>query len=1155
MMNAVLNGNKGEAMTILEFMAELRGMGIRLWAEGENLRYQAPKGKLEKDVLQRIAARKGEILQFLKQVSLDAKSLQESIPAVNRSDALEVSFSQQSLWFYDQLVPGSAVYNIPNAIRITGALDEQILRQALRQTALRHEALRTVFENVQGNPAQRILPEAEVLFQTADLTLLNEAEREAALKDGLEAEAWKPFDLQKGPLWRIMLFKTGERETVLLLTIHHIITDAWSNGIFVREFFALYDALSAQKPAALPPQQIQFADYAAWQRKRFATPEIKEPLLEYWRKQLDNPTVLGISTDFPRPAVQSFSGDSRTLTFSAEMTARLKTFCASEDVTVFMLLLTAFQTLLHRWCAQEDILVGTVAANRGRLEITGMIGFIMNTLVLRTDFSGNPTLRELLSRVKAMTLDAYAHQEMPFDSLLEELKPERDMGRTPLFQVMYIHQNTEEVQLRLSGFEIAPVELKNKVAPFELRLITEEKNGRISCRMDYCTDLFKASTMDRFLLQLEQMADTILSQPQLCVDDFSVLTPAESDTIINTFNNTAVPFPKDKRIHQMFEEQAEKNPDAAAVVFEGETVSYGELNRRANRLAYYLKKRGVGADKVVGVCLERSVEMVVSLLGILKAGGAYVPFDPHYPKDRVEYMIRNSGAQCMIAAEKFLELIPEFGGDILCIDKEREKICAESEMNPPCEVTDENLAYVIYTSGSTGEPKGCMNTHLGMRNHKQWMQHTYRLTPQDRVLQKTPFSFDVSVWEFFWPLINGACLVVAKPEGHKDPSYLIRTIREQGITVIHFVPSMLSIFLEHPEVKSCTSLRHVFSSGEALSLDLQRRFFETFDVPLYNVYGPAECADVSTAWTCRPEYSDRIVPIGTPIANVQTYILDKALNPVPVGVVGELCVSGDGVGKGYINRPDITAERFPANPFKAGTRLYKTGDLAKYREDGVIEYAGRSDFQVKIRGMRIELSEIERVLGDHPAIHQNTVIAWEKEPGNLHLVCYAVFEKDKAVPQSELTAYLLKSLPDYMVPRIFVFLESLPLLANGKINRKALPEPEPIKREDIVPPSNETEERIAAIWKEALGVSEVGVYDNFFEVGGHSLLLTKIHSRLNAEFEREFSLIDLFTYSTIAAFAKFVSGEEEEAGGVDKERLEKQRQARQQRRQSRRQEA
>ena len=1139
-------------MTMIEFLSRLRNMDVKLWVEGDNLRYQAPKGKMDRELLQEISGRKSEIISFLKQAGFEARDMQEPIPVIRREGGeLPVSFSQQSLWFYAQLVPDSPVYNIPNAVRITGALEEGILKEALSRISLRHESLRTIFKNAGGKPTQEIIPSACVSLGFVDLIGISGL-GSGELQRLMEEEAWKPFDLEKCPLWRVVLYKLQAEEYVLLLTIHHIISDAWSNGIFVKEFFAIYEALASGKTDTLPPLSIQFADYAAWQRERFERQDILQNLLTYWKKQLDNPTVLELPTDYPRPAVQSFSGNARIISLPEELCKRIKAFCLREDVTFFMLLLAAFKTLLHRYSGQEDILAGTVVANRSRIETAGMLGFIMNTLVLRTDFSGNPTFKEVLQRVKKMTLDAYAYQEIPFDILLEKLKPERDLGRTPLFQVMYIHQNTGEVVLNLPGFDIKPVELQNKVAPFDLRLITEEKNGCILCRLDYCSDLFRDAAVERMLLQYERIIDGMISNPLQKIDEFSFLSQSELKKILVDFNNTSVSFPTDRLIHQMFEDQVQKTPHSTALVFEGSKMSYGELNCRANRLAHHLKKLGVGPDVAVGVCIERSFEMVISLMGILKAGGAYVPFDPNYPKDRVEYMIRDARVNVLITFESLIPLIPEFDGELICLDREDGRLDGEKDENPACEATDGNLAYIIYTSGSTGEPKGAMNTHLGMRNHKQWMQYNYKLTANDRVLQKTPFSFDVSVWEFFWPLITGACLVVAKPEGHKDPGYLVRTIVEENITVIHFVPPMLSVFLEHTDVRRCVSLRHVFCSGEALSIELQHRFFNYFDIPLHNVYGPAECADVSTAWTCRSDYSDRIVPIGRPISNVQTYILDKHMNPLPLGVAGELCVGGAGVGRGYINKPGLTEARFVSNPFSSepGAVMYKTGDLARYLEDGVIEYMGRSDFQVKIRGMRIELTEIERVLAGHPAIKECTLNTWEKQPGSVHLVCYAVSSREAAVKPAELQAYLGKSLPDYMVPRIYVFLEKIPLLPNGKINRKELPAPVFAVSEGYAAPGNELENRIADIWKEELGLACVGTNDNFFEIGGHSLLLTKVHNRLNKEFGKEFSLIDLFTHSTISALAAFISREGNETPQPkEQERIHKQREAKLLRRQ------
>lgn len=1143
-------------MSIIEFCSELRNRGIKLWLEGDSLKYQAPKGVMTQELLGEISQRKDAIRSFLKQVSDGHQSISEVILKAGRNGQdIPLSFSQQALWFFDQLTPGNPVYNIPNAVRIKGELDMKAMESALNVVIERHEILRTTFAGKDGKPFQVIAPEFRVALKMKDFQGYQGLELEQKIREALEEEAWMPFNLKDGPLWRLNLFRMGEKDYVIAFTIHHIISDAWSNGIFINELFKGYEAFRASIPGIsgipldLPPLPVQFADYAHWQRRRFANQEFVSPLVAYWMKQLSKHPPLELPTDHPRPLAQSFRGRTLTILLQPERVHKIKERCITEEVTLFVFFLASWVTLLYRYSGQEDILVGTVVANRNQIELTGLIGFIMNTLVLRNEVSAKLSFKELLQRVKNVTLDAFTHQELPFDLLLEELKPERDISRTPLFQVMYIHQNPAEVKLQIEGLDIEPLEVENKAAPFDLRLITQETREGIICRLDYCTALYEDATIARMLEHYQNIIQEAVGDISREIGKLSILSSKERRQILEDFNDTAVPYPTDCLIHRLFEKQVEKAPDTIAVIFEGASLTYSVLNQRANQLAHYLRSCGVGPDITVGVCLERSLEMVISLLGILKAGGAYVPFDPHYPRDRVNFMIENAKVKVLITMESLIPEISTGGAQLLCLDKNDEKIRQQCAVNLDSGVSKDNLAYIIYTSGSTGMPKGAINTHLGLCNHKLWMQDAYKLTPNDRVLQKTPFSFDVSVWEFFWPLITGARLVVAKPEGHKDPRYLIKTIMEQGITTIHFVPSMLYAFLEQPEARNCTGLKRVFCSGEALNIDLLNKFRGIFDIPIHNVYGPAECSDVSTAWTYEGQHEVAVVPIGRPISNVRVYILDKFLNPVPLGVTGELYVGGISVGKGYINNPTLTAERFMLDPFSSAkeAKMYKTGDLARFLSDGNIEYRGRIDFQVKIRGVRIELGEIEKSLAENPAVKGNAVIAWEKDNGNQYLVAYIVPQDGIAPDINEVRKSLRNKLPEYMVPSLYVFVERLPLNPNGKLDRKALPAPDiasASKNSNYVAPQNEIEKTLADIWKEVIGVDEIGVHDNFFEIGGHSLLLVQVHSRMKEVFKRDFPLLEMFTYPTISALAAFVTGEPDKPVMMqNEERLHKQKQA------------
>ncbi len=1140
-------------MSLIGFVSELRAKGIKLWLEGESLKYQGPKGQITPELLGEIAQRKAEIITFLKQVADNQNSSSEPIPKAKRDgQAVEVSYSQQSLWFFDRLNPDSSVYNIPNAFRIQGKLDIYAVEAALNEIINRHEILRTTFGDQNGKPVQIIASDFQWKLKVTDFQEYQGLDVREKIRERINEDAWQPFDLEKGPLWRFNLYALSPEEYLLTFTIHHIISDAWSNVLFFTEFFKLYEAFTAGQMLNLPFLPIQFGDYAAWQRRRFDERKVREPLLAYWKKQLAGYSILELPTDYPRPLTPSFAGSSQTILLPGELSAKIKELCASHDITLFMLLLAVFKVLLYRYSGQEDAIVGTVVANRSQPEVTGLIGFIMNTIVLRNDLSGNPSFAELLERVKDNTLDAFTHQELPFDLLLEELKPERDISRTPLFQVMYIHQNATDTTLRMQGLQIRSLEIENKVAPFDLRLITQETPEGILCRLDYCTALYKDSTISVMLKHYRNLIEGVVADSGTPIGALPLLSADERHQILEGFNKTTVPYPTDRLIHELFEEQVRKGPERTAVVFEGQSMTYLELNQKANQLAHYLRKLGVGPDVTVGVCLERSFEMVISLLGILKAGGAYVPFDPNYPQERVEYMIENAKVKVLITVSSLLERIPGSDRVVICLDQEERKIQQENCVNVDSGVNKDNLAYIIYTSGSTGLPKGAMNTHWGLLNHKLWMQEAYRLTPEDRVLQKTPFSFDVSVWEFFWPLITGATLVMARPEGHKDPQYLIKTIVEQGITIIHFVPSMLAIFLEQPNVRDCISLRQVFCSGEALSINLLQKYRAVFKIPIHNVYGPAECSDVSTAWTDDRGESLKVVPIGKPISNVRVYILDQYQNPVPIGVAGELYVSGVSVGKGYINNPVLTKERFLPDPFSPnlGSKMYKTGDLARFLPDGNIEYLGRSDFQVKIRGFRVELGEIEQLLSEYPQVKANAVIAQEKENGDKYLVAYIVPQDGQIIETTAIREYLRNKLPQYMLPSAFVFMDRLPLNPNGKLDRKALPAPDftSVTGNDHVAPRNEIEAILADIWKEVIGLAEVGINDNFFEIGGHSLLLAQVNRKMAEVFQREFSLIEMFTYPTISALAAYVAGDtREQTFSHNQDRIQKQKEAKRKR--------
>ncbi|MFN6478156.1 non-ribosomal peptide synthetase [Nostoc sp. DedQUE07] len=940
---------------------------------------------------------------------------------------LPLSYAQQRLWFLDQFEPNSPFYNIPIALRLVGNLNRAGLEQSLQEIIHRHEALRTNFITVNEQPTQIIQTETNWKVSVVECQHLSATEQAIATQKLVQQNTIEPFDLSQGALIRATLVVLSETEHILLMCMHHVVSDGWSMSMFVSELATLYNAYAQGRPSPLVPLTLQYADFAIWQRQ-WLQGNVLQRQLNYWQQQLASaPALLSLPTDRPRPAVQTFAGATQEFTLSVELSHRLIKLSQEQGCTLFMTLLAAYDTLLYRYTGQEDILVGSPIANRDRSEIEGLIGFFVNPLVMRTNLAGNPSFSELLSRVREMAMDAYAHQDLPFEMLVEALQPERNLSHTPLFQVMFTLENAVMSGVELAGLTVTPLPIKGTTARVDLTLIIQ--NTATSLRdaartttlststglvglWEYNTDLFDERTIERITGHFVTLLAGIVANPEERISQLPLLTQPEQRQLLVEWNDTQVDYPIDKCIHQLFEEQVERTPDAVAVVFENQQLTYYQLNCRANQLAHYLKSLGVGADVLVGLCVERSLEMVVGLLGILKAGGAYVPLEPTYPSERLFDMLNDSQVRVLLTQEKLVANLPQHETCIICLDTDWIKIRAVREDNPISSSTFDKLAYVIYTSGSTGQPKGAMNTHMGICNRLLWMQQAYQLTADDCVLQKTPFSFDVSVWEFFWPLLTGARLVLAKPDGHKDSAYLVNLIIEQQVTTLHFVPSMLQVFIEAESCKNCSSLKRVICSGEALPLKLQERFFEHLECELHNLYGPTEAAIDVTFWQCKPHSNLKTIPIGRAIANTQIYILDSHLQPVPIGVPGELHIGGVGLARGYLNRPDLTNEKFISNPFSDDphSRLYKTGDQARYLSDGNIEYLGRIDNQVKIRGFRIELGEIEAVLSQHSLVQESIVVARVDTPGDQRLVAYIVPDQENAFPILQLLRFKNKGL-------------------------------------------------------------------------------------------------------------------------------------------------
>ncbi len=1047
----------------------------------------------------------------------------DTAPILRREPGGEkpLSFAQQRLWFLQQLDPGTAAYNVPAAARLVGHLDVDALSAALSEIVRRHESLRTVIEPVLGSARQRILDAYPIAIPLDSLEEVPEAERwSTALARATEAVR-QPFDLARDVLVRPRLFRLKEGDHLLVLAMHHIASDLWSRGILLRELSVLYRGFRTGQPSPLPVLKVQYSDYARWQRDLFDRGLLRAQL-EHWRERLAGLPRLELPTDQARGAILSSNGGHASKRLDPELSEALRALARGEGRTLFMTLLAVFASLLERYSGQIDLPIGTPVANRKRTELEPLIGFFLNTLVLRLDATRTQTFRELLASVGAAVTDALAHDDLPFEKLVEELQPERSLAQTPLFQVIFSFGNANPGRLDFAGLEATPVSLEDRTAKVELNVVFGDDALGLSGLFEYNADLFEPATIDRLACHYVVLAKACTDEPEAPLSELAMLDAGERDQIVVGLNRTDRGYPDTADLGSLLRSRAQAIPDVVALVAEDLWVSYGELDRRTNRLARALGSLGVGPDVRVGVCANRSIEMVLALVGVVKAGGAYVPIDPDYPAERREFMLTDSGVRVLLIQEQ-LRADLMTSARCLALDEAWREIETFSDQphHPGLELS--NLAYVIYTSGSTGRPKGAMVPHGGIANRLLWMQEEYGLGPEDRVLQKTPFSFDVSVWEFFWTLMMGARLVMAKPGGHREPSYLSELIEREGITTLHFVPSMLRAFVDEPGAAAWPSLRRVICSGEALGADLVERWYSRSAAPLHNLYGPTEASVDVTYWACRSG-DRRSVPIGLPISNLRIHIVDAYLQLLPFGVPGELLIVGVGLGRGYLERPTLTAERFIPNPFarSEGERAYRTGDLARYRVDGAIEYLGRIDLQVKVRGFRIELGEIESALLEHPKVGEAAVLAVQERAGDARLVAYLVSEETKSF---ELREFLKARLPEFMLPAAWVFLDRLPLSPNGKLDRKQLPAPgkeRPQLEQEIVDPETDAEEILVGVWAQVIGIDRVGVRDNFFALGGDSMrsLQAVVLAR---ERGLDISLQDIFQYQTVAELARRAS--------------------------------
>ncbi|MEG4517833.1 MULTISPECIES: amino acid adenylation domain-containing protein [unclassified Microcoleus] len=1086
-------------------------------------------------------------VQILEQLTGNTKA---AVPRpVSRSRHLPLSFAQERLWFFDQLEPGNPFYNLCGAVRITGQLNAETLRQSIEKIIERHEVLRTAFAGGEKEQIQVIFEAKSFPLPLIDLRDRSPDERENIARKLCAEEAKLPFDLTQPNLLRAKLLRLYETEHTLLLSAHHIIFDGWSLGVFLRELAAFYEGFANKNLASLPPLQIQYADFASWQRQQMQG-EILETQLTYWKQQLSgSAAVLNLPTDFSRPAVQSYKGGRQLFELPEHLTEAIRQLSRSEKTTFFMTLLAAFKTLLYRYTGQEDILVGSPIASRNSTETESLIGFFVNTLVLRSDLNGNPTFRELLNRVQEVALGAYAHQDVPFEKLVEELQPNRDLSHSPLFQVMFAFQNASEFALELPNLSLNCQQIHSGTANFDLTLELEATATGIRGWFEYSLDLFEAATIARMARHFQNLLEGIVANPSARLSDLPMLAETERQQLLFEWNNTGVNYSQNECVHRLFEAQAAKTPDAVAVRFECQTLTYRELNDGANQLAHYLHSFGVKPDAIVGVYMERSLDAIVGILGILKAGGAYLPLDPIYAKERLAFMLEDAGVRVLLTqAELKAETPAQNNISVICLDAEWETIAQQHQSNPDSPVGPENLAYIIYTSGSTGKPKGVMVQHQSLANYTQAASSEYSIEPGDRILQFASLSFDASAEEIYPCLTRGATLVLRGNSMLDSISSFLKKCREWEITVLDLPTAYwreLTARLSIEKAEFPPSVRLTIIGGEAaLSASLnQWQKCVSEKVRLVNTYGPTETTIVATWWDSssssslpsassapsavkNSKNSAKTLPIGRPIPNARTYVLDANLQPVPIGVPGELYIGGAGVSRGYLNRLELNQNKFIPDPFssKQGDRLYKTGDLVRYLPDGNLEFLDRTDRQVKIRGFRIELGEIESALSQHPDVQEAVILARDEDSGGKRLVAYLVLNSALSIGNSalikNLRSFLREQLPDYMVPASFVCLESMPLTPNGKVDFKALPAPETNSLDaDFIAPQTLEEQVLADIWAEVMGLKQVGINDNFFELGGHSLLATQLIAKVRDRFQVELSLRCLFQSPTVASLA------------------------------------
>lgn len=1077
-----------------------------------------------------ISEQKRKLLEAYLQLRVDDAS---AAPIARREagTAAPLTFSQQQVWLHAQLAPGSAVYNEPFTIHRSGPLDVAILEKSFTEIIRRHEAWRTAFPMLEGQPVQLVHPAFAVKLPVTDLRSFDKSEREAEALRLATEDARKPFDLSQSPLFRARLIRLDEQEFRLAITAHHLIFDGVTGyRIFLPELVALYNAFSGDGASSLPELDFQYADFAIWERQAAQRGALK-PSLDYWRKQLagELPT-LQLPVDRPRPAMQTFRGALQSFSLSADLSETLRELSRQQGVTLFMTLLAVFDTLLGRYSGQEDILVGSITAGRNTPGTEKLLGFFLNTVVLRTSLAGDPTFRELLERSRAVTLGAISHDDVPLDELVKELHPERDLSSNPLFQVLLSFEpSLSEVD---AGWNLTAIDVETGTAKFDLCFVLDDRAEGLQGRVIYSTDLFDAETITRMIGHWQTLLESVVANPDARIGALGILTKDESQQLLAQSAGPKMVYPS-ALVHELVEAQARKRPDAIAVSCGGHSLTFRELERRSNQLARYLRTLGVRREVPVAICVERSLELIVGVLGTLKAGGAYVPLDSNHPIERLEYMLADSGARVLLTQAHLPppEQVPD-GLRTVCLDSDWKVIERESADASVVKPGSDDLAYVIYTSGSTGKPKGVMVTHANLA-HSTYSRLDYYKETVGKYLLLSPIGFDSSVAVIFHALCTGGTLVLPEPEFNWETRQLAELIFRNQISHALCVPSLYGELLEAAEPGQLKSLRTVIVAGEACPKPLVESHYQLLpDASLFNEYGPTEATVWSSVHACDPAAPYASIPIGRPIANTSAYVLDRRLQPVPIGVSGELLIGGDGLARGYLHQPDLTNEKFIPSPFSAqsGDRLYKTGDLVRYLSDGNLEFLGRLDQQVKIRGLRIELSEIESALGEHPDVREAVVAAEEGDSASLRLVAYVVARREYSTSAAELRAFLKSRLPAYMVPVVISFVPALPRSANGKVDRRALSTMEATR--DVIPagpsaPRDFVEARLLAIWKDVLERDDLDIRQDFFELGGHSLLAAKLLARIEADFEQTLSLAFVFQAPTIELMAELLRNPDE----------------------------